>query len=133
MNYVRRAALPKWKSRWSRGHTIGRTCRVCGLRFRSRRIDAITCSSTCRQRLKRGQAFAYLEGEDRRLQKAERKRHEALDEQIAAHRDRMRLVRARRAEKRAKKQALVFERAQTGVISNAQDGALSIRWGLGNA
>jgi hypothetical protein len=101
MNY--RARALKWKPRWSRGHTLGRTCRVCGLRFRSRRFDAITCSSTCRQRLRRGQAFAYLEGLPKGQQKAERKRHAALDKLIAEHRARMKIVRARRAEKRAKK------------------------------
>jgi hypothetical protein len=100
-----RARALKWNPKWSRGHTLGRTCRVCGLRFRSRRLDAITCSSTCRQRLRRGQAFAYLEGQDKRQQKAERKRHEALDKLIAEHRARMKVVRARRAEKRARKQA----------------------------
>jgi hypothetical protein len=105
MTYRTRVRQLKWNPRWSRGHTLGRTCRVCGIRFRSRRFDAITCSSTCRQRLKRGQAFAYLEGEDKRLQKAERKRHEALDKLIAEHRDHMKVVRARRAENRAKRQA----------------------------
>ena len=77
----------------------------CGLDFRSRRFDAITCTPTCRQRLRRGQAFAYLEGLSKREQKAERNRHEALDKLIAEHRDRMKVVRARRAENRAKKQA----------------------------
>src|SRR6516164_1201590 len=43
-----RARALKRNPKWSRGHTLGRTCRVCGLRFRSRRLDAITCSSTCR-------------------------------------------------------------------------------------
>jgi hypothetical protein len=115
MNYGRARSQPRWKSKWSSRWTLGRTCRVCGLSFRSRRLDAITCSSTCRQRLRRGQAFAYLEGLNKSQQKAERKRHEALDKLIAAHRDRMRLVRARRAEKRAKKQALLRERMSAGL------------------
>jgi hypothetical protein len=50
------------------------TCRVCGRQFRSRRFDALTCTSTCRQRLKRGQAFAYLGGLD-----VERRVHETHD------------------------------------------------------
>jgi hypothetical protein len=106
MKYARiRRRLPKWKSKWSRGHTLGRTCRVCGLGFRSRRFDAITCSSTCRQRLRRDQAFAYLADLPKGQQKKECARHEALDKLIAEHRARMKVVRARRAENRAKRQA----------------------------
>ena len=105
MGWPRARRQPRWKSKWSLNHTRGRTCRVCGLDFRSRRFDAITCTPTCRQRLRRGQAFAYLEGLSKREQKAERNRHEALDKLIAEHRDGMKVVRARRAENRAKKQA----------------------------
>jgi hypothetical protein len=35
-------------------------CRVCGLRFTPKRFDALTCSSTCRQRLHRGGDGAFL-------------------------------------------------------------------------
>ena len=69
---------------------MGRTCRVCGLAFRSRRFDAITCSSTCRQRLRRGQALAYLAGLSKAMQTAERKKHAALDGEIAERRGRTR-------------------------------------------
>jgi hypothetical protein len=35
-------------------------CRVCGLRFTPKRFDAVTCSSTCRQRLHRGGDAAFV-------------------------------------------------------------------------
>jgi hypothetical protein len=35
-------------------------CRVCGRAFPSPRRDAITCSGTCRSRLKRGAELTYL-------------------------------------------------------------------------
>ncbi len=95
---------PAAKINWSRSLTLGCTCRVCGLSFRSRRFDAITCSSTCRQRFKRGHAFAYLEGMTNRKQKSERERHAALDEHIVARRDWTKIVRSERAEKRAKQE-----------------------------
>jgi hypothetical protein len=41
-----------------------RYCRVCGQQFRSVRFDAVTCSTTCRSRMRksRGQDLAYLDG-----------------------------------------------------------------------
>jgi hypothetical protein len=42
-------------------------CRVCGQRFTPKRFDALTCTSTCRQRLRRGGDGEYLKalsGED---------------------------------------------------------------------
>jgi hypothetical protein len=59
-------------------------CRVCGGTFLSTRFDAITCSSTCRQRLRRGQAFAYLANLSLSERRAERKWHRAHDARIAA-------------------------------------------------
>jgi hypothetical protein len=35
-------------------------CRVCGQQFRSPRVDAFTCSDTCRKRRQRGGDLAYL-------------------------------------------------------------------------
>jgi hypothetical protein len=61
-------------------------CRVCGIHFSSPRCDAITCSTTCRQRLRRGQAFAYLTHLSTREQRAERRYHEAMDEARATDR-----------------------------------------------
>jgi hypothetical protein len=117
MNYRGARSQPKWKSPWSRGHTVGRTCRVCGLSFRSRRFDAITCSSTCRQRLRRGQAFTYLAGLSQREQAAERKRHATFDAHIALHREWMGIVRKNRAEKRAHKQEHRREQAVTKMLA----------------
>jgi len=59
-------------------------CRVCGTNFPSPRCDAITCTDTCRQRLKRGQAFAYLASLSKAEQRAQRRYHEAVDASIAA-------------------------------------------------
>jgi hypothetical protein len=63
------------------------TCRVCRLEFTASRFDAITCSSTCRQRLKRGHAFAYLTGLPKHVQRAEREMHAAFDKFLVAYRD----------------------------------------------
>ena len=54
-------------------------CRVCGLEFTPSRFDAITCSSTCRQRLRRGNALAYLADLSPEEQRIHRDLHAALD------------------------------------------------------
>ena len=54
-------------------------CRVCGLEFTPSRFDAITCSSTCRQRLRRGNALAYLADLSPAEQRIHRDLHAALD------------------------------------------------------
>jgi len=41
----------KWRTRF---------CRVCGQPFRASRLDAETCSDTCRARRRRGGDLAYL-------------------------------------------------------------------------
>ena len=60
-------------------------CRVCGMDFVSPRCDAITCTDTCRQRLKRGQALAYLATLSKSEQRVFRRYHVARDATIAAH------------------------------------------------
>ena len=83
---------------------------MCGISFRPVRFDAITCSSTCRQRLRRGQAFAYLAGLSASKRRAERKWHAAHDRYIerekragAAARERRDKGRPKREERRAMK------------------------------
>ena len=62
-------------------------CRVCGASFQARRSDALTCSSTCRQRLRRGGGYAYLD----RLSPDEQwiwyKYHETQDALIASSKE----------------------------------------------
>jgi hypothetical protein len=62
-------------------------CHVCGRHFTASRFDARTCTSACRQRLRRGQKFAYLAGLTKRQQRAGREMHAAYDELKAAHKD----------------------------------------------
>jgi len=81
-----------------------RICRVCGRDFTSRRVDAITCTSTCRQRLSRGHAFAYLAGLSKREQKVHREMHAGYDRLIASVKRRNAFLKDLRAEKRAEKQ-----------------------------
>ena len=73
--------------------------RVCGELFRPVRFDAITCTDTCRKRLQRGGAFAYLADLSPKERRAERKRHALRDQTItstrkamAERRDRLRLA-----------------------------------------
>lgn len=80
-------------------------CRVCGLTFPSSRADAITCTDTCRQRLRRGGAFAYLAGLSPALRRAHRKHHDANDAALAAHRTATAAWRKLRDLKRARRQA----------------------------
>jgi hypothetical protein len=67
--------------------TVSLICRVCGRYFAASRFDALTCSSTCRQRLRRGQDLAYINGLPERQQQVEREMHAANDRLIAAHRN----------------------------------------------
>jgi hypothetical protein len=85
-------------------------CRVCGTSFRPERLGAITCSSTCRQRLRRGQAFAYLASLSPGKRRAERKWHAAYARDLAreksanaAERERRAKGRPQREERRAMK------------------------------
>jgi hypothetical protein len=78
-------------------------CHVCGRNFTASRFDARTCTSTCRQRLRRGQGFAYLAGLTKRQQRAGREMHAAFDELKAAHKDHVAATRkAREAEREAR-------------------------------
>jgi hypothetical protein len=84
-------------------------CRVCGRDFVAPRFDAKTCSSTCRQRLRRGGDLAYLAGLGKRQQRAERKLHEAWDALKVAHRND---VAAERAERRKLREQKAEEKKQ---------------------
>jgi hypothetical protein len=96
------------------------SCRVCGMRFMPSRRDQITCSSTCRQRLRRGGAFAYLADLSPRERVRERRDHAALDRDLADLRQEDRTLRAearqrrqqRREAKRRDQLALVLGRVQ---------------------
>jgi hypothetical protein len=61
-------------------------CRVCGIRFAASRSHAITCTPTCRQRLHRGEAFAYFAGLSINQRHAEREYHAERDHLIASRR-----------------------------------------------
>ena len=62
-------------------------CRVCGMEFTSPRCDAITCTDTCRQRLKRGQALAYLAALSKSEQHIWRRYHKTRDASLAAQKE----------------------------------------------
>jgi hypothetical protein len=80
-------------------------CRVCGSEFTSRRFDSVTCTSTCRQRLWRGYAFAYLSGMTDQQQQAEREKHERIDLYIASKKRLNRSVEIDRILRRSKRRA----------------------------
>jgi hypothetical protein len=82
---------------------VSLVCRVCGIRFAAPRFDAITCSSTCRQRLRRGGAFAYLDALPKQLQRSHREMHAAQDRHLAAHKHMVAVVREQRASKRERR------------------------------
>jgi hypothetical protein len=77
-----------------------RICRVCGRWFASSRADAMTCTDTCRSRLRRGGDLAYLSGLSRREQRAHRKLHALSDAARAAHKEHVVAVREAREAKR---------------------------------
>jgi hypothetical protein len=80
-------------------------CHVCGRNFTASRFDARTCTSACRQRLRRGQEFAYLAGLTKRQQRAGREMHAAYDKLRAAHKDHVAAMRkAREAKREARRQ-----------------------------
>jgi hypothetical protein len=85
-------------------------CHVCGRNFTASRFDARTCTSACRQRLRRGQEFAYLAGLTKRQQRAGREMHAAYDRLKAAHKDHVAATRKAREAKRARPQQAERER-----------------------
>jgi hypothetical protein len=86
-------------------------CHVCGRNFTASRFDARTCTSACRQRLRRGQGFAYLAGLTKRQQRAGREMHAAYDKLKAAHKDRVAATReVREAKREARRQQAERER-----------------------
>src|SRR5215469_16553450 len=86
----------------SRRKRVPLVCHVCGRNFTASRFDARTCTSACRQRLRRGQEFAYLAGLTKRQQRSGREMHAAYDELKAAHKDH---VAAKRTTREAKREA----------------------------
>jgi hypothetical protein len=80
------------------------TCRVCGLSFPATRPHAFTCTDTCRQRLKRGQAFAYFASLSKDQQRAERRYHDAVDAHFALAKASVAATREYRDLKRAQRQ-----------------------------
>jgi hypothetical protein len=75
-------------------------CRVCGTEFFAPRRDALTCTSTCRQRLHRGGTFAYFANLTAKQQRAQRELHDANDAALAAHKGAVAATRALRDLKR---------------------------------
>jgi hypothetical protein len=73
-----------------------RPCLVCGSEFRPVRSDARCCTSTCRQRLHRGQRLAYLQDCPPAQQLARQTLHQAIEDTIAIEK----VVRAARRERR---------------------------------
>jgi hypothetical protein len=89
-------------------------CHVCGRHFTASRFDARTCTSTCRQRLRRGQEFAYLAGLTKRQQRAGREMHAAYDKLKAPRKDHVADTRkAREAKREARRQRAEQEREHT--------------------
>jgi hypothetical protein len=63
-----------------------RFCRVCGQPFRATRLDAETCSTTCRTRRRRGGDLTYLSALPADQAQARRFVHEAQAATIATAR-----------------------------------------------
>jgi hypothetical protein len=99
------------------------------MQFMPSRRDQITCTATCRQRLHRGGAFAYLAGLSPREQQRERRYHAELERFVAEQRQQDREWRAEarqrrkcRAEEKHRDQlALIFGRAQLAVQEQEQE------------
>jgi hypothetical protein len=70
-------------------------CRVCGRDFVAARFDALTCTDTCRQRLRRGGELAYLAGLGKKQQRLERNLHDSY----AKKRQSMAKTRSERADR----------------------------------
>jgi hypothetical protein len=70
------------------------------MRFTPSRRDQITCTPTCRQRMRRGGAFAYLADLSLRERKRARRYHAALDRDIADLRQEDRTLRAEAHQRR---------------------------------
>ena len=95
---------------------LNATCRVCGNRFPVVRGDAKTCSSSCRSRLRRGGAFAYLEGLSAKERKAEMAYHDAHDRVVVAVKE----AKAAREKVRELKRAARREQALIQVLGRGQ-------------
>jgi len=84
-------------------------CQVCGSQFTASRFNARTCTSACRQRLRRGQEFAYLAGLTKRQQRAGREMHAAYDKLKAAHKAIEAKLEARRQQAELKLERAIAE------------------------
>jgi hypothetical protein len=80
-----------------------RPCRVCGMVFRPERVDALTCSSTCRSRRKRGWDLAYVAGLGKAAREDQVRLHENVAELISELMRSFAALRQRRRESRAAK------------------------------
>jgi hypothetical protein len=76
-----------------------RPCCVCGLEWRPKRFDAVTCSDACRKRLERGGYLAYLRDWPADRAQARMFLHDALKASI----DTQKSVTATRRERRLDK------------------------------
>ena len=79
---------------------VSLVCRVCGRDFIAPRFDAKTCSSTCRQRLRRGGDLAYLAGLSKKQQRLERNVHDSYEALKVAHKEQVAATRDVRETKR---------------------------------
>jgi hypothetical protein len=91
---------------------IPMTCRLCGMEFTAHRFDAKTCSSTCRQRLRRGGDLAYLSTLGKRQQRLQREVHETYDAWIIAYKASVAATQKVREEKRKLKQLKAAPKAE---------------------
>ncbi len=99
---------------------VSLVCRVCGRDFTASRFDALTCTSTCRQRLRRGGEFAYFAGLSKRQQRLEREMHDAYGRHKAAHKEAVAATRAARdLNRKARHERLLAEIVGREVL-NAQ-------------
>jgi hypothetical protein len=78
-------------------------CRVCGLWFTAARWGATTCSSTCRQRKRRGGDLAYIAGLPNREQERARAYHAEMDAVRAEYRQAVQAFAERRKLKRERR------------------------------
>jgi hypothetical protein len=81
-----------------------RPCRVCGVKWRPSRFDALTCTDACRQRLCRGQDLAYLKDWPSDVARARRFVHEAIAADIETRKAITAIKRERRAAQKQQKQ-----------------------------
>jgi len=83
---------------------------VCGQFFTPVRLDAVTCSSTCRQRRHRGGDLAYLAGLISWEQREQRQWHDAVAADIQTHKDeKAAMLKRREANRQRRQERLLIE------------------------